>query len=584
MKGNVRYLKGIRNASKKRGKKQEGIKYTSKEDGKAKYSKGIEEATKAIVFIISKEFPIDMQTINAVLILLLCNGEPTPFNHLDKMNLIRKASSSQCAFVEVALLVTKKAHELGGGDKYLSFVAASVLGYCEREEYSEVQADPDQVQAISEVIAREVLADLQKSRDNETFNEEPNSVREISLVEMVKGAKDNETIYDENNSLKENYNSITEEYSNISPSICILSMESISSTQSGIEVSSISKQVFADLHNAKINGSVNDGHNFLIDESIPITEECNKCSSESIKIAIEDCDNKIETGNEVSTIRKEENVVDAALVDLHKNETLNDDNDSLIENYSSIAKYGKTTLDGINIANKDCNRMTEIPSNNKEENVVTRNSLDEFQYAESNESADDEFNSIIDDINSRAEECDKYAPEDTTDITREDYNCETESDGEVSYISKEEKYLTKNIKVASVVVVEIISDNIKIKKCFVKDVLASLICGKDTLAKSHNGKVALRHTSANDSYFVLMAMLAAKRTKELGGDKDQMYDAALLIFKYARNNVKIHDTFKFDLSHMNLLSESAAQQAIKNNQKERNANAWFEYICKFCFN
>merc|ERR1712129_182536 len=99
-------------------------------------------------------------------------------------------------------------------------------------------------------------------------------------------------------------------------------------------------------------------------------------------------------------------------------------------------------------------------------------------------------------------------------------------------------------------------------------VLATLIRGRETPCKSFNGKEALNIASINDRSFVVLAMTAAKRTRELGGGREEMRSAAEAIFEFAINNLKLYDLFNFESKDISEISEVAAEYAVKDLEME----------------
>jgi len=93
-------------------------------------------------------------------------------------------------------------------------------------------------------------------------------------------------------------------------------------------------------------------------------------------------------------------------------------------------------------------------------------------------------------------------------------------------------------------------------------VIATLLCGKETVPSSAKGKKALKKATKNDRSFVEMAMLAAESVQEKGGNREMMKTAAASVL--ACRGLKEYKEFKFERSHLLAISEAAAEDAMQN--------------------
>jgi len=108
----------------------------------------------------------------------------------------------------------------------------------------------------------------------------------------------------------------------------------------------------------------------------------------------------------------------------------------------------------------------------------------------------------------------------------------------------------EGIKSASNVIIAVIIRGGECNELVLETIIASLLCGIPTVAKSVRGRKALKKSSDYDRAFAKMAFIAASKTKELGSGKEKMYYAAASILschgqkKYRNLNIPEYQMYE----------------------------------------
>ena len=135
--------------------------------------------------------------------------------------------------------------------------------------------------------------------------------------------------------------------------------------------------------------------------------------------------------------------------------------------------------------------------------------------------------------------------------------------------SKKDKY-KNGVLVATEIITVILEHHGVIEENTINTVLASLLCGKETIARSSKGKKALKKATKNDYSFVEMAMLAAETARDLGGNREEMKTAAASVL--ACRKLKEYKNFKFKRSHLLAIADAAAEDAVGKHKSVRVKN------------
>jgi len=118
----------------------------------------------------------------------------------------------------------------------------------------------------------------------------------------------------------------------------------------------------------------------------------------------------------------------------------------------------------------------------------------------------------------------------------------------------------QGILAASDVIVAIITSGGECNELILDTIIAALVRGSPTVAKSAEGRKALTKSKSSDRAFAEMAFIAATKTLELGGTTEKMYYAAAAVLTC--RGQKKYRKLKISTHQMDELTDSVAHEAI----------------------
>jgi len=130
---------------------------------------------------------------------------------------------------------------------------------------------------------------------------------------------------------------------------------------------------------------------------------------------------------------------------------------------------------------------------------------------------------------------------------------------------KKERY-SKGIEAACIVIVAIIGRDKKINEDQIDTVLASMLCGTVVMSKSPKGKKALKKATHTDRDFVRMAMTTCKKTKDMGGERDEMECATASVL--ACRGLRKYHKCKFNEKTISIMSSNIARETLAMRESE----------------